>query len=111
MARSRPAAKAPARKVPLTRGLNGRPKLMLETPSTHRTPGSSRLTAEMASRMARGAVWSVEAAMHRQSMTTSWRGMPMASVAATIFLATARRPSAVGGMPSSSSVRPTMAQP
>ena len=76
-----------------------------------RTPGSSRLTPEMASRMARGALWSVETAMQRQSMTTSWRGMPMASVAATIFRATATRPSAVGGMPASSSVSPTIAQP
>ena len=71
MAMSSPAPNAAERNVALTSGRNGSPKLMLESPSTVRTPSSSHLTPAMASRMARGALWSVEAAMHRQSMTTS----------------------------------------
>ena len=111
MHRSSPAANAAARNVAFTSGRNGRPKLMFDTPSTVRTPGSSRFTRAMPSSMARGALWSVEAAMHRQSTTTSWRGIPAASVAATILCATSRRPSAVWGMPFSSMVRATSAQP
>lgn len=72
---SRPAPKAAARKVLFTRGRAGRPKLTFDTPSTVRTPRRS-FTRATARRISRTSSWLVAAAMTRQSMATSSRGMP-----------------------------------
>lgn len=75
MGRSRPQVMAMVRNVWLTRGRAGRPKEMLDTPSTVFSPSSS-LTRRRASSVWEAPSCSAEAVRVRQSIYTSSRRMP-----------------------------------
>ena len=110
MAASRPAASAMVRNAALTVSRWGRPKEMFETPSTVRTP-SSCLQRRSASSVTRALSDPVEMVIVSASSTRFRRGMPRSSAARTMRRAISTRPSAVSGMPPSSSGRPTTTPP
>ena len=72
---SSPAPNAAARNVAFTSSRCGRPKLTFDTPSTVLQPRRS-FTMDTARRISRASFWLVDAAMTKQSMATSQRGMP-----------------------------------
>ena len=75
MGRSSPFASASAKNVWFSAPLCGRPKEMLETPSTVFSPSSS-CTIRTASSVSYAASCSAEAVSTRQSMNTLSFGMP-----------------------------------
>ena len=88
----------------------GRPKDTLETPSTVPQPVFFRISRR-ASRVTRAACPSALTVMVRGSNTRFRRSMPSASARARMRSAMASRPSAVAGMPASSSVSATATPP
>ncbi len=75
MGRSNPMVMAMVRKFWLTRGRAGRPKEMLDTPSTVFSPNSA-FTRRRASSVWDAASCSADTVRVRQSMYTSSRRMP-----------------------------------
>ena len=109
MAQSSPASRARVRKAEFIFSRAGRPKLTFETPSVVRPPASwMRRRASSVTLAASGSEETVRVSV---SMTTSSRAMPCSAAAAQMRSAQLTRPSAVSGMPPSSSVRPTTTPP
>ena len=105
-----PASSALARNACVTSIRFGRPKEMLLTPSTVRSPSLS-VTIRTARSVSPACSCCAETVSVRQSIHTSSRGMPASRARCRIFSAIANRFSAVSGIPSSSSVSPTTAAP
>ena len=103
-----PRESASAKKAALSRARAGRPKETLETPRDVRSP--RRESSESASSVA-SAPPPVETDMARGSKMSRSGPMPYFAASASIFSATATRPAALSGMPSSSSVRAMSAAP
>ena len=110
MGRSSPADMAMVRKFWLMRGRAGRPKEMLDTPSTVLRPNSV-FTRRRPSRVCTAPSGSAETVRVRQSMYTSSLRSPKDRALSRIFRAMSIRAWTVLGMPFPSSVRPTTAAP
>ena len=108
--RSRPFSSAIVRKMWFKSSRFGRPNDIFDTPSTVLTPNLS-FTARTALSVSFTASCSADAVSVRQSIAISSFGIPISSQRFIIFSAMATRCSALGGMPSLSSVRPTTAAP
>ena len=88
----------------------GKPNETFDTPKTVWTPSFSR-TIRSASSVTFAASGSALTAMVRTSTNISFLSIPYAAAVSTIWRATANRPSAVAGMPFSSSVSATTTPP
>ena len=108
--KSSPCSIAMVRKVLLTSSRFGSPNEMFDTPRQVLQP-SSVFTLCKASRVWRQAACSAETVRVRQSIYTSFLSMPTASALSTIRFAISNLPSAVFGIPFSSSASPTTDAP
>ena len=93
-----------------TIGLLGRPKEIFDTPSTVHTPTSSRSLRSVSS-VTFAPSGSELIVIARASITISFFSIPYFAASAIIFFAICTRPSAVAGIPSSSSARPITTPP
>ena len=110
MAAPSPHSMAMVKNAALMISLWGSPKDMLDTPSTVPTPSSSRMRRRV-SRVVRAPLLSELTVMQSPSRMISSGPIPYSAARSMIFLPTARRPSAVSGMPDSSRQRPTATPP
>ena len=108
--KSSPSSRAIVRKVLVTRSRFGSPNEIFETPRQVLQP-SSVFTLCKALSVCLQADCSAETVIVRQSINTSLLSMPIASALSTILFAISNLPSAVFGIPFSSSVRPTTQAP
>ena len=105
-----PRASAIAKNVPFIKSLAGRPNDMFETPSEVFTPILCRRYSSESS-AATAAPPSAETAIARVSKMMSFLRIPYFAASLRIFLAISILPSAVAGMPPSSSVSAITAPP
>ena len=110
MAAESPLASASAKKVLFTASLLGRPNDTLETPREVLQPSSRRILRSDSS-VTRAAEASALTAMVSVSKMISFLAMPYSAAVFRIFSAICTLPSAVAGMPSSSSVSATRRPP
>ena len=110
MGRSSPRAMAMVKKVLFISSRQGRPKEILDTPSTVLSPSSDFTRARASSVLTACSCWA-DTVRVRQSIKTSSLGIPADSAAFSMRRAMSTRPSTVSGMPFSSRHRPSTAAP
>ena len=110
MAQDRPSFMAMAKNMEFMISRCGSPKEMLDTPSME-CAWSSSLIPRTVSSVVRAELLSVEMVMARPSMTISSFSIPQAAASSMMRRAMASLPSALSGMPFSSSGRATRTPP